>query len=65
MTILEAINQAIHHLEGVRLPVRDRANGDQIQTALGLLDAVAEELQRMAERVPKQTETNPEEDDLK
>lgn len=40
MTILEAIDTAIGHLEAVRLPVRDTENVSRVTAALQLLDAL-------------------------
>lgn len=42
MTILEAIQTAITNLEGVTLPIRDAENANRIRTALALLDALKE-----------------------
>ena len=42
MTILEAIQTAITQLEGVVLPIRDAENSNRIRTALALLDALKE-----------------------
>lgn len=46
MTILEAIQTAIDQLEGVTLPIRDAENANRVRTALSLLDALKETVNR-------------------
>lgn len=46
MTILEAIQTAIQQLEGVVLPIRDTENSNRIRSALMLLDALKESVEK-------------------
>ena len=50
MTIYEAINTAIQQLEGVVLPIRDGDNANRVRTALVLLDALKETVEKNSEQ---------------
>lgn len=50
MTILEAIQTAIDQLEGVVLPIRDVDNANRVRTALSLLDALKDTVNKNTEQ---------------